>query len=94
MGSDLIDGLEASVVHLLLTAFLVEVHLLDLERIVEVCHMRVVESNVSVLSDTHADDIHRMLSQEGVVSCACSLRVRICSDEMNRCRSILKNSGL
>ena len=61
---NVIDSCEASVVYLLLTADLVKLYGLDLLLIVEISNGRIVERDMSVLTDTHNDDVGGVLFKE------------------------------
>ena len=68
MGGDGVEVGEAAVVDLLLAAGLVELDHLDSVRIFEVCNGRIIESDVSIFANTHADEVNGALGHESGVA--------------------------
>ena len=68
--------------HLLLPASLVELHGLHGERVVEVGDRRIVERDMPVLADAHADDVDGRVTEEGGVPRALRRHGRRAVDEM------------
>ena len=64
VGRHLIDGIEAAVIYLLMAAYLIEFDCFDCFFVVKFCESGVVERDMTVFSDTHADDVALVLGKE------------------------------
>ena len=70
-----VDVGEVALAHLLATARVVELHHLDVERVVEVGDGRVVEREVPVLADAEAAEVERMVAEQRGVPLALGVGV-------------------
>ena len=61
---NILDLSETAVIDLLLTALLIKVDHLYRFRIIEIRNMRIIEGDMTILSDTHEYDIDRVLFQD------------------------------
>ena len=64
MGRNLVESRESSVVDLLLTADQVELNHLNGGRIVKEGNVRIVEGDVAVFTDTHANDVDGVVGKK------------------------------
>jgi hypothetical protein len=89
----ILDLRKASVIYLLLAALLVEIDNLDALRIIEISYMRVIECNVTVLTDAQENHIDRMLLENPVIPLDLFLRITLRSDEFDARKRKLVEDG-